>query len=285
MKVIVGLGNPGPKYAETRHNAGFAVIHELARRWSAEGKNDARFNAMLAETRVGFEKVLLVQPLTYMNLSGRSVQSLVNFYKVPVEELVVVSDDVDLPVGALRLRKKGSSGGQKGMQSIIDHLSSADFPRVRLGVGARPAQWQMEDWVLSRFAPEEQKEFDAAVVSAADAVELWVRRNDFDLAMNRYNTPKKSPPAEEQSRAPERSKGRNETTSAHSDRKGREAAAGVPGAPLAPQVCVQTEPEGTLPLEDSTRGNTPGHDSPATQDPADQAAAPVARPRSPADPT
>jgi len=196
MKVVVGLGNPGPKYASTRHNAGFAVVLELARRWNAEGRNDARFNAMVAEARVGPVKVLLVQPLTFMNLSGRAVQSLVNFYKVPVDEVVVISDDVDLPVGSLRMRKTGSSGGQKGLQSIIEHLGTSDIRRIRLGVGARPPEWQMEDWVLSRFYPEEQPEFDKAVVAAADATDLWVRRNDFDLAMNRFNTPRKRPEEE-----------------------------------------------------------------------------------------
>ena len=197
MKVVVGLGNPGPKYASTRHNAGFAVVLELARRWGAEGKLDTRFNAVLAEARVGPEKVLLVQPLTFMNLSGRSVQSLMNFFKVPVEELVVVSDDVDLPIGTLRLRKGGSSGGQKGMQSVVEHLGTDMFPRVRVGIGARPTEWKMEDWVLSRFTPEEQPEFEAAVKAAADAVELWVRRNDFNLAMNRHNTPRKKKEAGE----------------------------------------------------------------------------------------
>ena len=212
MKLVVGLGNPGPKYEGTRHNAGFAVVSELARRWGSEGRTDPRFNAILGEARVGPQKVLLVQPLTYMNLSGRAVQSLVNFFKVPLEDLVVVSDDSDLPVGTVRLRKRGSSGGQKGLQSIIDHLGSGDFGRVRLGVGTRPSQWEMESWVLSRFTPEEQSDFDRAVKAAADAVELWVRRDDFDLAMNRYNTPRKKPePAasEEQTGADRRSMGRD----------------------------------------------------------------------------
>lgn len=224
MKVVVGLGNPGPKYESTRHNAGFAVVHELARRWGVEGKTDTRFNAVLAEARVGPEKVLLVQPLTYMNLSGRSVQSLVNFFKVPVEEMVVVSDDVDLPLGSIRLRKRGSSGGQKGLKSIVEHLGSEDFPRIRLGIGSRPPEWKMEDWVLSRFAPEEQAEFAASVSAAADAVELWIRRNDFDLAMNRCNMPRKkkeapeepgpgkagADPAQEQTRSGGGSMGRDE---------------------------------------------------------------------------
>ncbi len=206
----MGLGNPGPKYAETRHNAGFAVIAELAKRWNAEGKTDPRFNAIIAEARVGPEKLLLVQPLTFMNLSGRTVQSLANFYKVPVEEILVASDDTDLPVGAVRLRKKGSSGGQKGIQSILEHLGNDAFLRVRLGVGQRPAVWEQVDWVLSRFDAAERSEFDKAVGVAADAIELWVRRNDFDLAMNRYNTTRRKPALQEQSGQGPESKGRNE---------------------------------------------------------------------------
>lgn len=191
MKLVVGLGNPGPKYSGTRHNAGFAVVEELGRRWGVDARTDARFNAVVGEARVGPEKVVLVQPLTFMNLSGRSVQSLVNFFKVPPDEMVVVSDDVDIPLGAVRLRKRGSSGGQKGLRSIAEHLGTEDFPRVRVGIGARPPGWQLEDWVLSRIQPDEQAEFKASVTAAADAVELWIRRNDFDLAMNRYNTPRK----------------------------------------------------------------------------------------------
>ncbi|MBM3268109.1 MAG: aminoacyl-tRNA hydrolase [Candidatus Sericytochromatia bacterium] len=210
MKLVVGLGNPGPKYAETRHNAGFAVVRELARRWHAEGAGDGRFNAVIAEARVGPEKVLLMQPLTFMNLSGRAVQSLANFYKVPIEEIVVVSDDTDLPVGSVRLRKRGSSGGQKGLQSIIEHLGTDEICRVRLGVGQRPPQWDQADWVLSRFDAAERADFDKAVGSAADAIELWARRNDFDLAMSRYNTPRRKPDAgQEQSAEPGESKGRN----------------------------------------------------------------------------
>ena len=190
MKLVVGLGNPGPKYAGTRHNAGFAVIFELARRWNAEARQDPRFNAMVAEARVGSDKVLLVQPLTFMNLSGRSVQSLVNFYKIAPDDVIVVSDDADLPVGSIRIRKKGSAGGQKGLQNIIDMLGTAEIPRVRLGVGSRPPMWDMADWVLSKVTPEEREDFDRAVAQAADAIELAIRRDDFDLAMSRYNTPR-----------------------------------------------------------------------------------------------
>ncbi|MBU6427674.1 MAG: aminoacyl-tRNA hydrolase [Cyanobacteria bacterium REEB65] len=201
MKLVVGLGNPGPKYSDTRHNAGFAVIYELARRWTASGRQDSRFNAMVAEARVGPEKVLLVQPLTFMNLSGQSVQSMVNFYKIDPSDLAIVSDDADLPIGAIRLRKKGSSGGQKGLQSIIDTLGTAEFPRVRVGVGSKPPAWDMADWVLSRVSPEERPDYDQSIRQAAEAIELWIRRNDFDLAMSRYNTPRS--PRTEQIPSPE----------------------------------------------------------------------------------
>lgn len=191
MKVVVGLGNPGPRYEGTRHNAGFAVVEELARRWEVPQRTDARFNAAIGEARVGPEKVLLVRPLTFMNLSGRAVQSIVKFFKIPPENLVIVSDDVDLPLGAIRLRKRGSSGGQKGLESVVAHLGTEDFPRIRVGIGAKPPGWKLEDWVLSRIPDRERPDFDAAVRAAADAVELWIRRDDFDLAMNRYNTPRK----------------------------------------------------------------------------------------------
>ncbi|MBI6545408.1 MAG: aminoacyl-tRNA hydrolase [Cyanobacteria bacterium NC_groundwater_1444_Ag_S-0.65um_54_12] len=189
VKAIVGLGNPGPRYANTWHNAGFAVVSELARRWGSAGSRDNYFSAMIAEARVADGKVLLVQPLTFMNLSGLTVRNIVKFYKIPLDKLVVVSDDVDLPIGSLRLRKKGSAGGQKGLQSIIDHLGSMDFPRLRIGIGPKPARTTLEEWVLSKVPAQECEKFELAIYRGADALEFWAEQSDFELAMNRFNAP------------------------------------------------------------------------------------------------
>ena len=141
MKVIVGLGNPGREYVNTRHNAGFWVIEALAEKHGVRQWKD-QFNASIGEIRVGAEKVLLVLPQTFMNLSGDAVQPLLHFYKVDPEDLLVIYDDMDLPVGDVRIRKDGSSGGQKGMTSIITRLNSDKFPRIRMGIGRPPSGWK-----------------------------------------------------------------------------------------------------------------------------------------------
>lgn len=183
MKIIVGLGNPGREYKDTRHNAGFMAVEELARRFPVE-RQDSKFDAIIGHIRIGTEKVLLVKPLTYMNLSGRAVQGIMRFYKLDLDELMVVYDDMDLPTGKLRIRPKGGTGGHKGMASISTHMGSQDFPRMRVGIG-RP-QYDTVDWVLGRFKGEEKEEIQAAVKKAADALETWVR-DDINRAMNTYN--------------------------------------------------------------------------------------------------
>lgn len=183
MKVIVGLGNPGRKYSNTRHNIGYRVLEEIARRSSIE-KEESRFDAIIGHIRIDGEKVLLVKPLTYMNLSGKTVQPLVRWFKLDLDDLIVIYDDMDLPPGALRLRTQGGSGGHKGMASIIERLGSQEFARIRIGIG-RPDN-EAIDWVLGKFSPSEQKLIEEAISQAAAAVEYWVKHG-IERAMNEYN--------------------------------------------------------------------------------------------------
>ncbi|MGI6467636.1 MAG: aminoacyl-tRNA hydrolase [Syntrophomonadaceae bacterium] len=183
MKLVVGLGNPGKRFSDTRHNLGFKAVNELARRHRIE-KEEHRFEAIVGHCRINAEKTLLVKPLTYMNLSGKAVQPIMRFYKIPLEDLIVIYDDMDLPFAALRIRAGGGSGGHKGVLSIIEMLGSQDFARIRIGIG-RPPQGAVE-WVLSAPLPEERQELEAAVHSAADAVECWIKEG-LIKAMNRFN--------------------------------------------------------------------------------------------------
>ncbi len=184
MKIIVGLGNPGKDYHHTRHNVGFMVVEELADRFPVEKQID-RFDAIIGEIRMHGEKVLLVKPLTFMNLSGRAVQPLMHWYKADLKDLIVVYDDMDLRVAALRIRSKGSAGGHNGMKSIIERLGSQDFARMRLGIG-RPPHENTVPWVLGHFSSEEKPLIDAAVKKAANALEVWVE-SGINAAMNQYN--------------------------------------------------------------------------------------------------
>ncbi|QJW94262.1 aminoacyl-tRNA hydrolase [Frigoriglobus tundricola] len=183
MKLIVGLGNPGPKYAGTRHNVGFDVIDYLA---AAPGCTPFRekFEALVAEVKEGDETVLLVKPLTFMNLSGRAVRAIADFYKVPVEGLLVVCDDLNLPLGKLRIRIKGSHGGQNGLRNIQEQLGTDAYTRLRLGVG-QPA-FDAVDHVLSKFKAGERATVEEAIATAAQAALLWTRRG-AEAAMNQFN--------------------------------------------------------------------------------------------------
>ena len=185
MKIVVGLGNPGRKYNQTRHNIGFAVVAEAARRWS-DGRPRTKFQCEMIEAVVGTQRLLLVSPITYMNLSGQGVQPLMQFYKTPLEDLLVVCDDLNLPLGKLRIRKQGSAGGQKGLQDIIRRLGSQDIARLRIGIGSPPANWAGADYVLSRFTSEEKEIVDIAVRDAVDALQIWAEEG-IDTAMNRFN--------------------------------------------------------------------------------------------------
>jgi peptidyl-tRNA hydrolase, PTH1 family len=185
MKIVVGLGNPGPKYDRTRHNVGFRVIEELSQRLAA-GKSRLRFDATLAEGSLGGEKVLLASPQTYMNESGRSVRQLVDFFGLQLGDLLVVCDDFNLELARLRMRAGGSAGGQKGLADMIRKLATEDFPRLRIGIGRPPQHMDSSDFVLSKFKRSEQQSIDDAVVRAAEGVELWIR-SGIGPAMNQIN--------------------------------------------------------------------------------------------------
>jgi PTH1 family peptidyl-tRNA hydrolase len=184
MKLIVGLGNPGPKYAGTRHNVGFDVIDYLA---AGPGCSPFRekFEAFAAELKEGDETVLLLKPLTFMNLSGRAVRAALDFYKLTVDQVLVVCDDFNLPLGKLRIRAKGSHGGQNGLRNIQDQLGTDAYTRLRIGVG-EPSPGDAVDHVLSRFRPGEKKVVEEAIANAAQAALVWVRQGT-EAAMNRFN--------------------------------------------------------------------------------------------------
>lgn len=185
MKVVVGLGNPGRKYAGTRHNVGFDVLNILAERHAGE-RWRSRFEAETSEIQLGSERVLLVAPQTFMNLSGRSVRSVLDFFKIPLADLLVISDDLNLSVGRLRLRPSGSAGGQKGLQNIIDRLGSTEFPRLRIGIGRPREGSDTVNYVLQTFAKSERPIVDQAVDRAELAVESWVN-DGIEAAMMKFN--------------------------------------------------------------------------------------------------
>ena len=184
--LIVGLGNPGEKYERTRHNVGFLVVDALAERLGVPVQK-LKHRALTNTVRLAGQKALLMKPVTYMNLSGEAVGDAARFYKLPPERVLVISDDTALPLGKLRLRKGGSAGGHNGLKSIIQHLGTDQFPRLRLGVGEKPRpDYDMADWVLGRLQGEDWKAMEAAVDRAADAVE-HVLAHGVDAAMNRFN--------------------------------------------------------------------------------------------------
>jgi peptidyl-tRNA hydrolase, PTH1 family len=186
MKLIVGLGNPGKEYERTRHNVGFEVLDELARRGSAEFRKTWFVSARAAKVNVNGEDVLLVKAQTFMNRSGQAVRPLLKRRGLEAADLVVVLDDVELERGRLRVRKKGSAGGHKGLESVIRELGTDEFARVRVGIGPRPAGEELVGYVLGRFSKAERPEIEAAVKKAADAVECAVR-DGADRAMNDFN--------------------------------------------------------------------------------------------------
>lgn len=185
MKLLAGLGNPGPQYRDTRHNVGFLVIDELARRWHVEGWREA-FNALAAKTTFGGEPTLLAKPLTFMNLSGESVAGLASFYKIDPADVLVIVDEVALPLGRLRARRDGSAGGHNGLKSIIQHFGTTAFPRLRIGVGRGDERRDLSSHVLGRFEASEREEMTAAVLRAAEAAELFVS-DGIERVMNAFN--------------------------------------------------------------------------------------------------
>jgi len=185
MKLIVGLGNPGRQYENSRHNIGFAVIRELAERVGGATPR-AKFDAEWLEVVWNGEKCLLGRPLTYMNRSGQSVQPARDFYKVTNENILVICDDLALPVGKLRLRAKGSAGGQKGLDDILKRLGSDAVARLRIGIGASPPGWDAADYVLGKFSAAEVDPIREVVRRAADAAVDWVQQG-IEFVMNKYN--------------------------------------------------------------------------------------------------
>lgn len=184
--IVVFLGNPGTKYDKTRHNAGFMTADKCEKATGARITR-VRFRALTDQTRVGEETVLLMKPQTYMNLSGEAVGEAAKFYKVPPERVLVVSDDVSLPTGKLRIRARGSAGGHNGLKSIIQHLGTDAFPRVKIGVGAPPhPDYDMADWVLGRFTGKDAQDMDAACARAWEAVETVITQGT-EKAMSQFN--------------------------------------------------------------------------------------------------
>ncbi len=184
--LVVGLGNPGGQYENTRHNAGFLTADELARRGRFAIQR-LKFKALTAAVEISGQGVLMMKPTTFMNLSGEAVGEAARFYKIPPDHVLVISDDVSLPLGKLRIRTGGSAGGHNGLKSIIQHLGADQFPRVKVGVGEKPhPDYDMADWVLGKFQGEDKKVMDEAVKRAADAVECYLRDGP-QKAMNRFN--------------------------------------------------------------------------------------------------
>ena len=185
MYLIVGLGNPGREYAGTRHNIGFGVITRISEKYNI-ALNHKEHKAICGKGMIGGEKVILAKPQTYMNLSGESVGSLADYYKIDAENIIVAFDDIDLEVGQLRVRRKGSAGGHNGIKNIIQHLGTNEFPRVKVGVGAKPEGGDLVRHVLGRFSKKDEAVMRDVLDLAVDAVELMVT-DGVDAAMNRFN--------------------------------------------------------------------------------------------------
>jgi len=189
MYLIVGLGNPGKQYEATRHNMGFDAIDYLIEKYNIP-QAGVKFNAMYGKGVIGGEKVILMKPLSFMNLSGGPVQEMANYFKIdPETEMVVIYDDIDLEPGQIRIRKQGSAGGHNGIKDIIRRLGTEKFLRIKVGVGAKPKGWDLADHVLSRFADSDRRLVDEAIENAGDAVEKILSQGP-DAAMNEYNRKK-----------------------------------------------------------------------------------------------
>lgn len=185
MYVIVGLGNPGKKYENTRHNIGFITLDYLAHRHGIK-VTKIKHKALVGEGNISGQKVLLVKPQTYMNLSGNSVREVMEYYKTDIENLLVIYDDIDIPMGSVRIRKKGSAGTHNGMRSLVYDLQSDQFPRIRIGMGKNKNE-DLKDFVTGGFSKAEKAIFEKAVVHSADAIECFLQHG-IDKAMNEYNT-------------------------------------------------------------------------------------------------
>ena len=185
MKLIVGLGNPEEEYSKTRHNMGFNVINKLQEKYGIE-VNKKKFDGLLGDGIIEGEKVLLLKPQTYMNLSGKSIIQVVNFYKIPVEDIIVIYDDIDIEPGLIRIRKKGSSGSHNGMKSVVAELGSEDFPRVRVGIGKPKYNNDMINYVIGAIPNEELEKLEEGTTKASEAI-VEILKNGIDIAMNKFN--------------------------------------------------------------------------------------------------
>lgn len=186
MFIIAGLGNPSKEYEKTRHNVGFDTVDAIADKYNINVM-ELKHKAKIGKGYIGGEKVILVKPLTFMNLSGESVRAVIDYYKAePATDLIVISDDISLPPGQIRIRKRGSAGGHNGLKNIIQHLGGENFQRIRIGVGEKPKDYDLADWVLGHFNKEDRTAVDEAVKKAVQAVEMTLR-DGIDAAMNEFN--------------------------------------------------------------------------------------------------
>ena len=185
--MIVGLGNPGKEYKNTRHNAGFMVADSIAEEMKCSFKKSAKMKAETAECRVNRKRLLLVKPQTFMNNSGEAVRALAQFYKMPADHIVVVFDDISLPVGRIRIRRSGSDGGHNGMKSIIENMGTNLIPRIKVGIGNKPhPEYDLKDWVLSNFSKSEMEPLSVAIENAKETIDDFTF-DDFETPMNKFN--------------------------------------------------------------------------------------------------
>ena len=208
MYIIVGLGNPGKEYAHTRHNVGFETIDILADRMGIEVE-EKKHKGLCGKGILAGQKVILLKPQTYMNLSGESVKEVMSFYKVPIENLIVVFDDISLPMSMIRLREKGSAGGHNGIKNIISHMGTDGFARVKVGIGEKPNGWDLADYVLAKFNKDEEPLIEAGIDKAAEAVEMMLDGKMRD-AMNKFNKKVKEEKPEKKNKNEEENNDGNE---------------------------------------------------------------------------
>ena len=186
MIVIAGLGNPGTQYCSTRHNVGFDVVDLLAQKFGMK-LNKIKFKGLVAEGIWSGQKIILIKPSTYMNLSGTSIREVMEFYKLKPEELIVIVDDIDIEFGTIKIKQKGSAGTHNGLKSIISQTNTDEFPRLKIGIGQKPEHYDLADFVLSKFSKSERQIIDKAIIKAADAIDEFIS-NGIDSTMNKYNT-------------------------------------------------------------------------------------------------
>lgn len=185
MYLIVGLGNPGRNYVDTRHNVGFMTIDRIANKHNIEVIK-SKHNALIGEGNINGERVILMKPMTFMNESGRAIIDCVRFLKIPIDNIIVICDDIDIPFGTVRVKKKGSAGTHNGLKSIINHTKDQNFPRIKISVGKKPAYMDLANFVLSRFSNDEKKVLDLQIDDAVEATELIIK-SGVDEAMNKLN--------------------------------------------------------------------------------------------------